>query len=148
MPARMEDFTIQQEAALQAFKRAQPPKRKGLKGLLDSFRDHIDPAAAAEREENRKQDLQRFRLQQREQRKEFIKQLREDNKVALAALRARQLEEQKRRDKTYEGELERYLRDRQRAIDIAREQSEWAKEFEKEQEYRDGEEPPRPKLGK
>jgi relaxase-like protein len=148
MPARMEDFTLQQEAALQAFKREQKPKRKGLKGLLDTFRDHIDPEAAAEREENRKQDLQRFRLSQREQRKVFIKQLRDDNRAALDVLRARHLEEQKQRDKSYEEELARYLRDRQRAIDIAREQSEWAKEFEKEQEYRGGEEPPPPKLGK
>ena len=148
MPARMEDFTLHQEAALQAFKRDQKPKRKGLKGLLDRFRDHIDPEAAAERAENLKQDLQRFRLQQREQRKDFIKQLRADNKAALDALRARHLDEQQRRDKGYDEELALRLRDRQRAIDIAREQSEWAKDFEKEQEYRGGEEPPPPKPGK
>lgn len=148
MPARMEDFTIQQAAALDAFKRGQKPKRKGLKGLLDRFRDHIDPDAAAEREENLKQDLQRFRMSQREQRKDFIKNMRADNKAALDVLRARHLDEQKRREESYDEELERRLRDRQRAIDIAREQSEWAKDFEKEQEFKEGEEPPPPKLGK
>jgi relaxase-like protein len=148
MPTRMEDFTLQQAAALQAFRQAQKPSRKGLKGLLDKFRDHIDPEAAAEREENRKQDLQRFRSSQRDQKKDFIKNLRVDNRAALDALRARHLDEQKQREKSYDGELERRLGDRQRAIDIAREQSEWAKEFEKELEFRDGEEPPPPKLGK
>jgi hypothetical protein len=148
LPAKMEDFTLRQEAALQAFRHGQKPKRKGLKGLLDKFRDHIDPEAASEREENRKQDLQRFRLAQRQERKDFIKQLRVDNRAALDAVRARHLDEQKRRDQEYETELERRIGDRQRAIDIAREQSEWAKEFEKELEYRDGEEPPPPKLGK
>jgi hypothetical protein len=148
MPAKMEDFTIRQEADLQAFKLQQKPQREGLKGLLDKFRDHIDPETAAERDENRKQDLQRFRLAQRQERKDFIKQLRENNNAVLAALRARHLDEQKRREQGYETELERRLRDRQKAVDIAREQSEWAKGFEKEQEYRDGQEPPPPKLGK
>jgi hypothetical protein len=147
LPTRMEDFTLRQEAALQEFRQGQKPKRKGFKGLLDQFRDHIDPAAAKERAENRKQDLQRFRMAQRTERKDFIKQLRLDNRAALDAVRARHLDEQKRRDQDYETELERRIGDRQKAIDIAREQSEWAKEFEKEQEYRDGEEPPL-KLGK
>ena len=148
LPAKMEDFTLGQETALQVFRGGQKPKRKGIKGLLDKFRDHIDPEAANEREENQKQDLQRFRLAQRQERKDFIKQLRVDNRAALDGLRARHLDEQKRREKDYETEIERRVGDRQRAIDMAREQSEWAKEFEKEREYRDGEEPPPPKLGK
>lgn len=148
LPAKMEDFTIRQETALQAFRHGQKPKRKGLQGLLDKFRDHIDPEAANEREENRKQDLQRFRMAQRQERKDFIKQLRDGNKAALDGLRAQHLDEQKRRDQDYETEIDRRLDERQRAIDIARQQSEWAKEFEKELEYRDGEEPPPPKLGK
>jgi outer membrane receptor for monomeric catechols len=65
----------------------------------------------------------------------------------LKALRDEHQVEQRERNKGYDDELARRLRERQKAIDLARKQSEWDKDFEKEQEQR-WDDPDVPRRGK
>ena len=55
--------------------------------------------------------------------------------------------EQRERNKGYDEELARRLRERQKGIDRARKEAEWAEDFEKEQEQR-WDDPDVPRRGK
>jgi hypothetical protein len=147
---KMEAFDFQQRAALQAEVERHAP-RKGVKEALRKFfKPEDEEAKAAERQE----EMDLFRSQQAHDRRAYIKSLEESRddtlnhmRDQLKALREEHQAEQRERNKGYDEELARRLRERQKAIDIAREQSKWDKDFEKEQEQR-WDDPDVPRRGK
>ena len=147
---KLEAFDFKQQNALQAELQRHAP-RKGVKEALRKFfKAEDEEARAAERQE----EMDLFRSQQAHDRRAYIRSLEEsrDNTLnrmrdQLKALRAEHQAEQSERNKGYDDELARRLRERQKAIDLAREQSEWAKDFDKEQEQR-WNDPDVPRWGK
>jgi len=146
---KMEAFDFQQQAALQAELQRHEPK-KGVRAALRRFLNPEDEAKKAERQE----ELELFRAQQILDRRAYIKSLDQERENTLnrmrdelKALRDHHLAEQRRREKVYDGELERRLAERQKAIDRARKESGWAEDFEKEQEHRE-DDPDVPRRGK
>ncbi len=146
---KMEAFDFQQQAALQAELQRHEPK-KGVRAALRRFLNPEDEAKKAERQE----ELELFRAQQILDRRAYIKSLEQERENALnrmrdelKALRDKHQAEQRDRNKGYEDELARRLRERQKAIDLARKESGWAEDFEKEQEHRE-DDPDVPRRGK
>jgi len=115
----MEAFDFQQREALQAELQRHAPK-KGLKEALRKFFKPEDEAKAAERQE----DLDLFRAQQIVDRRAYIKGLDQERDRTLngmrdeiKAMRDQHQAEQQARNKGYDEELARRLRERQKAID-------------------------------
>ena len=134
----MEAFDFQQQEALHALMQRHEP-RKGVREALRKFFKPEDEAKAAERQE----DLDLFRAQQIVDRRAYIKGLDQERDRTLngmrdeiKAMRDQHQAEQRDRNKGYDDELARRLRERQKAIDLARKESGWAEDFEKEQEQR------------
>ena len=125
--------------------------RKGVREALRKFfKPEDEEAKAAERQE----EMDLFRSQQAHDRRAYIKSLEESRddtlnrmRDELKALRDQHQAEQRDRNKGYDEELARRLRERQKAIDLARKESGWAKDFEKEQEQR-WDDPDVPRRGK
>ena len=146
---KMEAFDFQQREALHAELERHAPK-KGVWEALRKFFKPEDEAKAVERQE----ELELFRAQQIVDRRAYIKSLDQERERTLngmrdeiKAMREAHQAEQQARNKGYDEELARRLRERQKAIDRAREQSEWAKDFDKEQEQR-WDDPDVPRRGK
>ncbi len=147
---KMEAFDFQQQAALQAEIERHAP-RKGVKEALRKFfKPEDEEAKAAERQE----EMDLFRSQQAHDRRAYIKSLEESRddtlnrmRDELKALRDQHQAEQRAREKVYDEELARRLRERQKGIDRARKESGWAEDFEKEQEQR-WDDPDVPRRGK
>jgi len=147
---KMEAFDFRQQEALQAELQRHAPRKGVREALRKFFKPEDEEAKAAERQE----ELDLFRSQQAHDRRAYIKSLEESRddvlnrmRDELKALRDQHQAEQRDRNKGYDEELARRLRERQKAIDLAREQSGWAKDFEKEQEQR-WDDPDVPRRGK
>ena len=149
---KMEDFEQRQREAREAFSRRQEPKRKGVRGLLAAIGDKLNPEAAEEKAAAKREDRALFRARQAKERRDFIAQLDADKKTQLEALRARQLQEQAAREKGYNEEIERRVRETRKAREIQREieandkaraESKWAEDFKKEQGNPWDDEPPK-----
>jgi hypothetical protein len=146
---KMEAFDFRQQEALQAELQRHEPK-KGVRAALRRFLNPEDEAKKAERQE----DLELFRAQQILDRRAYIKSLDQERENTLnrmrgelKALRDQHQAEQRDRNKGYDEELARRLRERQKAIDLARKESGWAEDFEKEREQR-WDDPDVPRRGK
>ena len=147
---KVEVFDFQQRNALQAEQERHAPRKGVREALRKFFKPEDEEANAAERQE----EMDLFRSQQAHDRRAYIKSLEESREDTLngmrdqlKALRNEHQVEQGERNKGYDDELARRLRERQKAIDLARKQSEWDKDFEKEQEQR-WDDPDVPRRGK
>jgi hypothetical protein len=147
---KVEVFDFQQREALHAELQRHAPRKGVREALRKFFKPEDEEAKAAERQE----EMDLFRSQQAHDRRAYIKSLEESRddtlnrmRDQLKALRDEHQAEQRERNKGYDNELARRLRERQKAIDLAREQSGWDKEFEKEQEQR-WDDPDVPRRGK
>ena len=147
---KMEAFDFRQQEALQAELQRHAPRKGVREALRKFFKPEDEEAKAAERQE----EMDLFRSQQAHDRRAYIKSLEESRddtlnrmRDELKALRDQHQAEQRDRNKGYDEELARRLRERQKAIDLARKQSGWAKDFEKEQEQR-WDDPDVPRRGK
>jgi hypothetical protein len=149
---KMEDFDqIQAQARQDLVLRQTPQRRTGLRGMLDAIADKLNPEATEQKAAEQKEDRDTLRLQQISDRIEYMKRLDLDKAEQLQALRARQLQEQAAREKAYNEELDRHIKEllkvreiahdlaaeerQKKEDDAAREASGWADDFKKEQEY-------------
>lgn len=161
---KMEDFDqIQAQARQDLVLRQTPKPRTGLRGMLDAIAEKLNPEATEQKAAEQKEDRDTLRLQQISDRIEYMKRLDLDKADQLQALRARQLQEQAAREKIYNEELDRHIQEllkvreiardlaaeerKKKDDDLAREESGWAEDFKKEQEYQ-GEGPEPPEEGK
>ena len=147
---KMEAFDFQQQAALQAELERHAPRKGVREALRKFFKPENEEAKAAERQE----EMDLFRSQQAHDRRAYINSLDESRDATLnrmrdelKALREQHQAEQRDRNKGYDDELARRLRERQKTIDLARKESGWAEDFEKEQEHRE-DDPDVPRRGK
>ncbi len=131
---KMEDFDAAQYQTLQDRREGMEPK-KGWKGFVDRLKDKMAPETAEARAAGQREEFALFRAGQAQERRAYALALEQANRQELADLRARHLDEQRQREKKYDQELTQRLAEKQKAIDLAREQSEWEKGFKKEQEY-------------
>jgi len=141
--SKMEDFDIQQQDARHvAQEQIQPePKPFWLAALHSIIRDED---AEAKKEAERQEQLEIIRARQAQERADYIKKLEQDRARELEALRERHLREQAEREKKHDAELERHIREKKRALELqaeieandrARQESGWAEDFKKEQQY-------------
>ncbi len=140
--SKMEDFNIQQQEKLQAAQeRLEPAPRKGWSAIWERFTR--DEEAAAKEAARRQEELELVQARQEQERRDYIKKLEQDRARELEALRTRHLQEQAEREKAHDAELDRRLREKQRALELqreveandrAREESGWAEDFKNEQQ--------------
>jgi len=147
---KMEAFDFQQREELQAELARHAPRKGVREALRKFFKPEDEETKAAERQE----EIDLFRSQQAHDRRAYIKSLDESRddtlnrmRDELKALRDQHQAEQRDRNKVHDEELARRLRERQKAIDLARKESGWAEDFEKEQEQR-WDDPDVPRRGK
>ena len=140
--SKLEDFNIQQQEKLQAAEeRLAPAPPKGWRAIWERFTGDED--AAAKEAARRQEELDLERARQEQERRDYVKKLDQDRARELESLRARHLQEQAEREKAHDAELDRRLREKQRALELqreieandrAREESGWAEDFKNEQQ--------------
>lgn len=124
-PAKLEDFDSQQREARQG---AEPAPKTGWRAALDRIltTDEDREKKAAEQREQ----AELLEARQAQERLDYLKKLEQDRQHELAALRERQLREQAEREKAFDADLDRHLREKKRALELQRELE--AEEREKE----------------
>jgi hypothetical protein len=141
--SKMEDFDLQQQDARHAAQEQIQPEPKPF-WLAALHRIIRDEDAEAKKEAERQEQLEILQARQAKERADYIKKLEQDRVRELEALRERHLREQAEREKKHDAELERHIREKKRALELqaeieandrAREESGWAEDFKKEQEY-------------
>lgn len=138
---RMEDFDIAQRAArIDMREQMLPAPKKGFQAMIDKvLNPQHDEAITAARQE----EFDLFRSRQAEERREYIKTLEQNKRVELETFRERQLAQQADRERNYNEEIERRVREYVEAKRLAKELE--ADQREKDLK-REGPEPP--ELGK
>ena len=125
-PAKLEDFDSQQRDARQAEEPAPPSGfwQRALERIFTAEEDREKKAA------EQQEQAELLKARQAQERLDYIKKLEQDRQRELAALRERQLREQAEREKSFDADLDRHLREKKRALELQRELE--AEEREKE----------------
>lgn len=121
MRERLEHFDAGQRAQRDRREREYRNERGGISGLLLSIRDILRPEVAAEEERQQDEAAAAFEQQIAAERQAYVRQLEEERQQDLADLDERHAQQQRDQTTQHDGELARYLKEREAAKELAAE---------------------------
>lgn len=136
-------FELERDALREKHKQ----ERTGIKGVLDAIERRWNPALAAEKTKERRNEQRQLLRRQKKERTDYVALIEQTKQQELENLKERHAQQLRDRETHQKEEQERYIREHHEAKKMLAElEAERTKELERNDSLRDG--PPPPKLGK